>query len=246
MSGTVAFFVPVDTLDLNALLGIQEEAEQWEIQDNSPTRSKDRASGLDRYGDEKGWKEHNLKESRTLVYECQKEHGLLLIPAAGHVTAGGHHIDSVGVEYTNAGWPKLTIVTHRHTGVTGSHVTGGCRTYTATLKLPAQFGIPSVLVDKTLPDGIPQFSLESPAAALRSLGYSLSVQHVDEPGGTGEWFAGENRDGSETLSVGFLGKPEDAEITVGADWGTPSDAEKDSNTSSSSRTLSLVRHIKKD
>ena len=246
MAGTTTFFTPTDVLDLNALLEIAAEADQWEIQDNSPTQSKERASGLDRYGDEKAWKEHGAKESRTLVYECQKAAGLLLIPKAGYVTAGGYHIDSLTVEYTNVGWPKLNVVTHRHMGGTGSHVTGGCRTYTATLKLPAQFGIPSVLVDNTLPDGVAQFALASAGTALRSLSYGLSVQHVDEPGAAGEWFAGENRDGSETLGIGFLGKPEDAEITVGAEWGTPSDALKDSNTASSNRTLSLVRHIKKD
>lgn len=245
MAGTTSFFSATDVLALNALLGL-EGSLQWLIQSNSPTTAKDRAFGLDSNGDENAWKEHNKRENRTLVYECHALDGFLTLPKAGYVTAGGYHIDSGRLEYTNAGWPKLTLVTHKHVGTTGSHVKGGCRTYTSTLKLPAQFGIPSSIVDKTLPDGVVQFAVASAGTALRSLSYGLAVQHVDEPGGTGEWFAGENRDGAETLDVTFLGIPEDAEITVAADWGTPSDGNGTTNTSSSNRTLQLIRHIKKD
>jgi len=229
MAGTTIFFNPTDPLAI---------AGEWLIQDCAKSKSKERAQGLDQYGDETAWKEHGAKESVTAVYECQSLDGTLTIPDAGQVTAGGYHIDSVTVEYSNAGWPKMTVAAHRHTGATGTHATGGCRTYTAGLSLPAMLGVPSSVAG--------QFATASAGTALRSLSYSLSVQHVDEPGAEGEWFAGENRDGTETLNIGFIGKLEDSAVIAAEGWGTPSDSAKDANTSVGSRTLSLVRHIKKD
>lgn len=245
MAGTTGFFNPTDILNINTLLGLEGDL-VWDIQSNNPSVSKDRASGLNQYGDEKAWKEHNSLTRRTLVYECTALTGFLMILKAGQVTSDGIHIDSCRVEYVNAGWPKLTVQCHQHTGATGTHAEGSCRTYTKTVKLPAQFGIPAALYDYTEPDAVVQFGLNNAAVAMRSLAYGLSATHVDELGGAGDWFAGENRDGTETLDVGFLGVPETAELTIGAQWGTPSDAEAKSNTASDGRTLQLVRHIAKD
>jgi hypothetical protein len=246
MASATTYFAPVDTLAINTLLSLSGPgANLWLIQSNAPTKSKDIAKGLNATGDVSATKLHNSRESRTLVYECQGDSGVLTIPKAGQVTSTGIHIDSVKVDYGNAKWPTMTIVTHKHLGA-ASHTTSSCRTYTKTIALPAQFGVPETINDLATPTPEAQFALDSAAVAMRSLSYSLGCTHVDEPGAAGDWHSGENRAGLEQIDVEFLGVPDDADIDVAADWNDPSDGEGATNQGASNRRRSWQRDVLKD
>lgn len=247
MASSTAFFAPVDTLALNTLLSLTG-ADQWLIQSNNPTRSNDITKGLNGTGDVSATQAHNATERRTLVYESQKASGSLTLPSVGTVTASGWHIDSVKVDYA-VGWPKLTIACHKHTGATGTHAADSCRTYTCTLALPAGFGVPETISDLTTPTAVKKFELAAAALAdvsIRSLSYGLSLTHLDETGKDGDWHAGENRAGIETLDAEFIGIPDDADLTIGTDWHTPSDSENDTNQSATNRRLSIAHDLLKD
>ncbi|MDD2348223.1 MAG: hypothetical protein PHS50_08170, partial [Kiritimatiellae bacterium] len=69
---------------------------------------------------------------------------------------------------------------------------------------------------------------------------------VDEQGSAGNWLAGENHDGVETLDAEFTGVPASGDLTIHADWTMTSDGETSGNTAVDSRTVSLTRHIAKD
>jgi hypothetical protein len=244
MASLIKFFEPVDLLALNTLLDLEGTA-QWLIQSNSRTASRDLAKGLNGKGDVGASKEHNKRESRTFVYECQAETGELTLPLVGTVTLGGWHIDSVKLDYAPSGWPKLTVQAHRHTGAT-NHTAGSCRTYSCTLSLPAQFGVPTEITDLTDPGPVTIFSLDTAAVAMRSLSYGLSVTHLDETGGTGDWQAGENRAGLETLDAQFLGTVDADDLTVGAGWHQPADGDEDSNQAAGTASLSLQHDVQMD
>lgn len=239
MASETGFFNPDDLIDINTLLDLEGLA-QWEIQTGTPSKSKDRAFGLDRYGDENASKEHNPNEKIVLVYECQAEEGFLVIPKAGQI-AETYHIDSLKVDYKPNGWPTLTVNAHKHTGTTGTHAADTCRMYSSTLALPAQFGIPAEIKDLL---DVSSFKINTTACGLKTLSYGLGVTHVDEF--LTEWLAGENRDGTETLDVSFSGIPIDADLTFAAAWHTPTDSSPKSNSAPSSRSISKVKHIKKD
>ena len=247
MASSTTFFAPVDTLALNTLLTLTG-TDQWLIQSNNPTRSNDITKGLNGTGDVSATKAHNAAERRTLVYECQKSSGVLTIPKAGLVTSAGWHIDSVKIDYA-VGWPKLTVTCHKHTGATGTHAADSCRTYTCSLALPAGFGIPESISDLTTPTAVKKFELAAAALAdvsLHSLSYGLAVTHLDETGKGGDWHAGENRAGLESLDVEFIGIPDDEDLTIGTDWHTPSDGENDTNQSATNRRLSIQHDLQKD
>lgn len=244
MASATTYFAPVDVLALNTLLSLTLTA-RWLIQSNNRTGSKDRSKGLNGDGDVSAGKDHNTRDSRTLVYECQAESGTLALPKAGYITSAGWHIDSVKVDWSNAGWPKLTVTCHKHTGAT-NHATGDCRTYTCSLALPAQFGVPSSVSDLTAPTAVVKFALGSTDVAMRGLSYGLSVTHVDEPDGEGNWHSGENRAGLEALDAQFLGTVDAADLTVGADWHQPSDGDADSNQAAGTSSLSIQHDLAKD
>lgn len=247
MPGTpVKFFTPIDPLAINTLLSLTGAA-QWIIQTGAPNKSKDRAVGLAANGDENAWKAHNLKNTDTLVYECHALSGSLALPIVGTVTATTlWHIDSVKVDYNSTGWPKMTVVVHKHGTGTATHAAASCNKFTPAIVLPACFGVPAELVDKTPETPVTMFELTVASIGMKSLSYGLSCTHVDETGPAGDWLAGENRDGAETLDVEMTGSPTDAEITVDASFHDATDGGANGNTSSDNRKLSLIRHIARD
>lgn len=244
MASATNYFAPVDILDINTLLALEGTA-QWLIQTNNKTGSKTVAKGLNGTGDVSATKEHNAMESRTLVYECQAETGSLTLLKAGQVTSAGWHIDSVAVAYQNAGWPQMTVTCHKHAGA-ASHETGDCRTYTCSLALPAQFGVPSTVTDLTPVTPVTIFTLGSAAVAMRSLSYTLGLTHVDEPGGEGDWHSGENRAGVETLDAQFLGNVDAADLTIGTGWHQPADGDNTSNQGAGTSSLQIQHDLLKD
>mgnify|MGYP001240558203 CR=1 FL=1 len=240
MATTPTFFSPTDAIDINTLLGLSGAA-RWIIQTASPSTSQDRASGLKADGDEAAYKEHNKLQNVSLAYKCFAVSGNLTIPSVGTVT-GGYHIDSVALAYSPTDWPTLTVNAHKHdNGAT--HAADSCRTYTSALTFTAGFGVPSSVKEGTTSI----FSLSAAGIGMRSLSFNLACTHVDELGSSGNWLAGENHDGVETIDAEFTGVPNDtADLTIGAGWSRMSDGQTEGNTAVNARTLSITRHIAAD
>lgn len=244
MASTVTFFTNTDPININTLLTLTGSA-QWIIQNPSPNSQSDRASGLGANGDEAAWKSHNPREQITVTYKCYAASGNLTLPKVG-VVASTYHIDSVKLDYDPVGWPTLTVTVHKHTAASGTHAEDSCNTYATDLVFPAQFGVPVSISDTTTPAAVVMFALASTAVALKTLSFGLTCTHVDETGGAGDWLAGENHDGVETLDAEFTGVPDDEDLTISALWHKGSDGAPTSNTGASSRKMSLSRHIARE
>jgi hypothetical protein len=207
----------------------------WVIQMVRPNVQKDRSAGPNADGDEAAAKEHNTRTSINCVYKCYATAGSLSLPKVG-VVSGEYHIDSIRVDM-GADWPTLTVTAHKHSGST--HAEASCRTYTSSVTIAAGWGVPLQITGA--------YVMSDAALGSKSASYQLAVTHVDELDlSTGEWKAGENRDGVETADAEFLGQPSDGNLTVTAGWTTLSSETPDSNTASSTRSISLEHHIAKD
>jgi hypothetical protein len=205
------------------------------IQTVRPSAQKDRSAGPKADGDEGGYKEHNNRTALTCTYKCYAVAGDLALPKVGLVT-GDYHIDSVRVDLS-ADWPTLTVTAHKHG--TASHAEGGCRLYTPSVTIAAGWGVPLQIGGA--------YIMSDASLGSKSASYQLAVTHVDELDiSTGEWKAGENRDGVETVEAEFLGQPSDENLTVTAGWTLGSSETPDSNTASSARSISLEHHLAKD
>ena len=225
---TVQFYNPTDVIGIGT---------PWVIQTANPVAQSSRANGLGADGDEVAWKEYDKKTALSLTYKSYDLTGSLVLPVIGAVMEG-YHVDSFNVGYDPNGSPSLNVSCHKHTGTTGSHVDGDPRKYTTALSLPAQFGIPFVLANV--------FNLTNAGIGIRSMTIGVSCTHSDELNGKGEWLAGNNNDGAETVDVEFTGVPADGEISVDAAWHDNSDATPKGNTVAESRKLNLVRHFATD
>ena len=240
MASQVTFFAPVDPININTLLSL-EGALQWVVQNPAPNTQADRASGLGANGDEAAWKSHNLRKQVTITYKCFAASGNLILPKIG-VIASTFHIDNVKLDYDPVGWPTLTVAIHKHLGAS-THAEASCNTYATDIVFPAQFGVPTSISTAT---PTVMFALGSTAVALKTLSFSLTCTHLDELGGTGDWLAGDNHDGVETLDAEFTGIPADADLTISAAYHKGSDGDPTTNTGASSRKLSLTRHIARE
>ena len=246
MASKVTFFTPGDPLDINTLLGLEGSA-QWIHQTNNPSKSADRAQGLAANGDEAAWKSHNAKTAGQVVYECFAASGFLTLPGVG-IIAGGFHGDNVKLDYNTVGWPRLTVAVHKHDGAS-SHddAEGGpiCNTFATSLKWPAGFGVPAVITDLATP-AVKQFEMKAAAVGMKTLGYTLSCTHVDETGGTGDWLAGDNRDGVEQIDAEMTGVPEDTDLVIDASWHRATDGSPEGNTAANARKVSISRHVERE
>jgi hypothetical protein len=243
MASNTTFFTPLDVIAINTLLTL-EGAAMWIIQTAAPSSSKDRASGLKADGDEAAHVNHNARETVSLTYKCFATTGNLSLPKVGTV-AGGYHIDSVALAYSPTDWPTLTVTVHKH-GDGSTHADDSCRTYSTDIVFPAQFGVPALLDDNTPVTPVSQFAMAATGVGMRSLSFSLTCTHLDEQGGTGNWLAGENHDGVETLDAEFAGLPDDTDMTYAATWSLVTSGASSGNTTLNSRSVSLTRHIAKD
>ena len=235
MASNTTFFTPADPISINTLLTL-EGALQWIVQTVTPSETADRASGLGADGDEAAHESHNTVERLTATYKCFGTTGSLSLPTVGAVAAT-YHIDNVQLAYDPVGWPTLTVAMHKHAD-SATHTEDSCNEYAAGIAFPAQFGIPSTLGT--------DFASGSALVAMRSLSYALSCTHVDELGATGDWHAGDNHDGVETLDAEFTGDPDDADLTIASTWHTSTDETGTGNTTVNSRKLSLTRHIARE
>lgn len=242
MASNVTFFNPTDLIDINTNLSLTGSL-QWILQTVAPSTTQDRASGLGATGDEAAYKDHNSKTQATLTYMCFGTSGNLMLPTVGSVLEG-YHVDSVALAYNPTGWPTLTVTVHQHT--TTSHVDAACNEYSTGIVFPAQFGVPASISDNTSPTPGVMFANGAASIGMRSLSFNLTCTHLDETGSEGDWLAGENHDGVETLDAEFTGHVDNADLTIAATWSKATDGYSEGNTAVNSRSISLVRHIARD
>ena len=226
----LGFFNPTDLLALGG---------SFIPQTNTRTTTLKRAQGLLANGDEGIHHTYGSETKISLPYEYQSVAGNITLPEPGTVVAG-YHIDSVDLEYRANAWPLITVNCHNHG--TNPHTTS-LRTFTPVPVFPAQFGIPRTLSDAALPTANVIFKLgtDDTGIGIKSMKYSISCSHLDEPNEVGEQLAGENRDGVEKLDIGLTGIP--AAVTVLAGWDKMTDGDGKGNTAADSTTVSLEHHI---
>ncbi len=224
MADRLEFFGPVDPFGLTS----------WEIQNGpNPSTEYQRASALGSDGDEIAFTQYGGKSSGTCEYVAKVATGTLTIPNVGSVK-NGWHIDSVQVSYSQTEWPKLSISCHKHvSGVEDS----ACREYAPSLTFPARLiGVPTSLGDA--------FSVTTgTTVGLRSIQYQLQCNHVEVENNEGGNLAGDNYDGTETLSVEFTGSVEPTAWTLGEKWTADTVAKSQSNTEATTTSLSATHHI---
>lgn len=220
----------------------------WAVTNGAnPTTTKQRAQALGADGDELRHKGYDKRQTLSATYTSTLIPGstatYLTLPSVGTVVNGAH-IDSISVAYSQTGFPTLTVSGHKHLDG-NAHVAGGCRTYAASVQLPAvEFGVPSVIPNVGTGAGN-AFALDDEAEiGMRSLTYTLGLQHVDDLDGQGEHLAGDNYDGVETLAIELTGTGTlGTDFEIGDDWFDDSIGETPSNTAATTTSLSLSHHV---
>lgn len=227
----VKFFDPADLL---AFTG-------WVRQTPQKNTTKSRASALGADGDEIASQDHGDQTQITVPFVSTGTDGNLTLPQVGAIQ-NGYHIDGFTLTYVQAGFPTLSVNAHKH----GSSAHDTCRTYTPTLTCPAQFGIPDL--DTTAAGSFCGFLVDK-VVGMRSLTYSMQVNHVDENKGDGSHLAGDNSDATETVgfeTTGIATITAPAAGTGGRPWTCDSAGENTSNVAASTASASFTRHVAHD
>ena len=199
---------------------------------SNPEKTEQRAVALGPTGDEIAWKAHGAKEAYSATFVSSATEGNLILPNAGKIVAGVH-IDSVSVNYPASGFPILTLAGHKH--LAGA-LDASCKEYAPSVTLPARFGVPSTITGA--------FTLEEEAqVGMRSLTYTLTCTHLEEPDGEGGNLASDNHDGVETLAIELTGQAAPEEYTVDLTWHQGSSKLNQSNVAATTKSLSLTKHV---
>lgn len=204
----------------------------WEPQRENPTNQRQRAQSLKKNGDELNKRLYDGKQVVSGEYVASADNAA--IPKVG-IVLNGYHVDSLQVKFINNDFVKMTVNGHKHTG-TGvtSHATGSCRTYTGSLTaLTSMFGIPATLPGLVLPTG----------TGIRSATYTLQCNHIDEPNRVGDFLAGNNHDGSETMEVELC---ESGNVTADTGWDLMTDGHSRGMDSAETLTATVEHHIQCD
>lgn len=235
MASKVIFFNP------DSVIGTLAD---WEVQDGSnPTVTRQRAQELKSNGDELQSVQFDVQVAYSVNYKAKKVSGDtgLVVPSVGAIV-NGKHVDSAEVGYSQTDFPTLAIAAHAHAAVDGTEeVHDECRVYTPGVVLPPRaIGVPSTLKDT---DGNTIFTCPA-EVGMRSLTYALAVNHIDEPDGEGGHLAGQNHDGTETLTLEFTGEVDIADLGIDSGWKLP-DSSSLGKTNSGAHTTSvtITRHI---
>ena len=206
----------------------------WVRQTPQKNTSMQRASALGEDGDEIASQDHGAQTNITVPFVSTALEGNLTLPVVGAIQ-NGWHIDGFTLTYQQAGFPTLSVTAHKH----GSTAHDTCRTYTPTITAPAQFGIPSSFGGITISDNF----------GMRSLTYSMQVNHVDEQKGDGSHLAGDNYDATETVAVETTGITDISAPTAAngtRPWTCDSKGENTSNVAASTASATFTRHVKHD
>lgn len=240
----IQFFAPA-----NPFSTLEDE---WELQKDDESDAWQLATSLRKDGDFLRGAQHDAKRTLALSFIGKKTDGNFSLQlgnaaalAAGVVAAVEslyYHIDGITIAYSQSAQPRLDISGHAHLdgkghGPKASGGDGGCRVYLPSPTFPAlDIGCPATL-------GAAFTLSEECQLALRSVSYQLRVNHVDVPDRIGRHLAGDNHDGTETLSVEFTGAFGDGDFTLGAGWFRDSSATPRSNTGVNTTKLQLTHHV---
>ena len=234
MASKVIFFNP------DSVIG---ELADWEIQEGSnPNVTRQRAQALKANGDELQSVQYGAQVAYSMNYKGKTVTGdALVIPSPGSIK-NGKHVDSVEVSYSQTDFPALAVAAHAHAALNGTpEEHDECRVYTPQVVLPPRaIGVPSTLKDT---DGETVFTCPE-GVGMRSLTYSLAVNHIDEPDGEGGHLAGQNHDGTETVTLDFTGEVDIADLGIGGSWKLPdTEGKTRTNTGAHTTSVTLTRHI---
>ena len=202
----------------------------WEIQTSNPTTGTTRAQALGADGNEIAHHNHDKKTTATATYTATID--TAEIPKAGSVV-NGWHIDSVAIAWSNQGFCQMTLTGHKHGSNTTHKRTGGLTPRIATSSLTnigTMFGCPDSPVGVQVPSG----------AGVRSVNYTLTVNHVDELGSDGEWLDGDNYDGTETVDVELC---DSGLMEAATGWDLNSVGNNEGNTAACASTATAEKHI---
>ncbi len=226
--------------------------DEWELQGNNASDAYQVANALKKDGDFLRAVQYDGKKSISLSFISKITSGNFSLQlsdgkglAAGVVAEAdglAYHIDSVSIGYSQTGQPTLEVSAHAHLAGKGHGASGdgGCRVYSPSLTFPAlDIGVPTTLGGA--------FTLSADCGlSLRSIRYQLQVNHVDALDNEGRHLAGDNHDGTETLSAEFTGEFSTGDFKVGDGWIRDSTATPRSNTAVNSTTVNLTHHVAHD
>lgn len=222
-----AFFNPDDAFGLATGTGVK-----WEAQSHTPNTTQDRAQWLKADGDEGGKRLHNTKTSITCVYTATADDAP--IPMFGDIL-NGWHVDNVQVAWTNTGFAQMTVTGHKH----GSASHPACRKYKGSFGCTGQVTTPNVVSMFGCPAAVTGMSLPA-NAGVRSVQYTLTGNHIDELGSQGEFLAGQNHDGNETVTAELC---DEGTISAAAGWDATTVGGTQGNTQAETATATVVKHI---
>lgn len=214
----------------------------WEVQSCSPSISNQRAQGLAANGDEAAYQIYGGQESCTVEYKVLDGTGISLAafaPGAVDPTTG-YHCDGVTVNYTGTDYPSISVSCHKHTHCEDGVTSHGSPHRVAQVSfmggnLPYGFGIPVSLRKAVGVTG-------DLSVGVTSLSYQTGITHQDEAGATGGYLASDNRDGTETISLGLTGVLS-ADPTPGEGWTMTEKSTPTGNTAAETSTYTFEKHV---
>ena len=226
--------------------------DEWELQNNNASDAYQTANALKKDGDFLRGVQYDGKKTLQLSFISKITTGNFSLKlSSGATLAAGivavvdglaYHIDTVSIGYSQTSQPTLNVSAHAHLdgkghGPAESGGDGGCRVYLPSLVFPAlDVGVPCDLGGA--------FKLSDDCGlSLRSISYQLQVNHVDALDRLGRHLAGDNHDGTETLSAEFTGEFGTGDFTLGDGWIRDSTATPRSNTAVNSTTVQLTHHV---
>jgi hypothetical protein len=233
--------VAVGGIEASDVFGLCTLDADFKVQTSSIDDQKTRASAKNELGDEAATATHDLKATATATY-IYVGTGTVLGLAPGSIplisavagtfnvglVSNGYAIDSIAIAYTNNTWPTLTITGHNHTS--NAHADADMEHFTASLNFPSGFGCVSLLADTGAAD------------SCVSTTYTLTAEHVDVLGATGEHLAGNYKGGSETIASTFYGVP----TLDSTGWVLTSDTAADSNADFDQVNITASKAVSRD
>ena len=204
-------------------------------------RSKNYVSEPGSDGDEIAHATHNHREEGAWTYLLSGSvtPGTdITIPNVGQIAAGWH-LDRVEIGWSREQMrPKLTASAHRHLdgNAHGGAAAHECRQYAASVAIKAvAFGVPADLGGVKLASGA--------VVDWRDATYVLECNHVDEAGRDGSELAGDNYDGTESISANITGNWTDDDLEAASDWTRTGDSATPSNTGATTGAVEYVHHV---
>lgn len=163
----------------------------WNIGDNSTTTNRSRAASTNGMLDETGSKLYDERYDSTCKYTQTDPENIGTIPPVIGALVGGALLTEITIETTATDVPHMTLTGHQHDQ--NPHINDR-RQAAHGITLDRAFGTTDFLKP---PSAIPGEVIKSTC--------KISVQHVDEPGKTGDHADGDNYNGKINVTQEYLG-----------------------------------------